>query len=279
MANRIPDWATVVGLIGSGQEIHDGEESGLQQWIDAVVNTGTGAMWDVHAPPGIVEQLNFRGIQTYSEPLLTLNTTIRSHFGENLHHWVNAVIGDIEMSYEDIRALHEEIRESGFRIYLTSDLIKAKRYVWDRYDKSPDSRYGMICSARDKSLKHHDMETLSWPKTPDWGRWFNEGLDNPKSGCRLMLPLTEFDTQGLELDFTIMGWGTDFILNDATWDHSRAKRYGHQNRIKDSLSLRRNSYRVLLTRSRDGMILYLPDIELLSETREHLKKCGITELK
>ena len=60
MANRIPDWATVVGLIGSGQEIHDGEESGLQQWIDAVVNTGTGAMWDVHAPPGIVEQLNFR---------------------------------------------------------------------------------------------------------------------------------------------------------------------------------------------------------------------------
>ena len=95
MANRIPDWAAVVGLIGSGQEIHDGEESGLQQWIDAVVNTGTGAMWDVHAPPGIVEQLNFRGIQTYSEPLLTLNTTIRSHFGENLHHWVNAVIGDI----------------------------------------------------------------------------------------------------------------------------------------------------------------------------------------
>ena len=76
-----------------------------------------------------------------------------------------------------------------------------------------------------------------------------------------------------------MGWGTDFILNDATWDHSRAKRYGHQNRIKDSLSLRRNSYRVLLTRSADGMILYLPDIELLSETREHLMKCGITELK
>jgi hypothetical protein len=279
MANRIPDWAAVVGLIGSGQEIHDGEESGLQQWIDAVVNTGTGAMWDVHAPPGIVEQLNFRGIQTYSEPLLTLNTTIRSHFGENLHHWVNAVIGDIEMTYEDIQRLYEEIKESGFRIYLTSDLIKAKRYVWDRYEKSPESRYGMICSSRDKSLKDYGMATLPWPKTPDYGRWFNEGVDHPKSGCRLELPFTEFGTQGLELDFTIMGWGSDFILSNSKWDHSRTKRYGHQSKIKDSLSLRRNSYRVLLTRSRDGMILYLPDTELLSETREHLKKCGITELK
>mgnify|MGYP001212495796 CR=1 FL=1 len=279
MANRIPDWAAVVGLIGSGQEIHDGEESGLQQWIDAVVNTGTGAMWDVHAPPGIVEQLNFRGIQTFSEPLLTLNTTIRSHFGENLHHWVNAVIGDIEMPYEDVQRLYEEIKESGFRIYLTSDLIKAKRYVWDRYEKSPESRYGMICSSRDKSLKDHGMATLPWPKTPDYGRWFNEGLDHPKSGCRLDLPFTEFGTQGLELDFTIMGWGSDFILSNSKWDHSRTKRYGHQSKIKDSLSLRRNSYRVLLTRSRDGMILYLPDTELLSETREHLKKCGITELK
>ncbi|MGB2296334.1 MAG: DNA/RNA helicase domain-containing protein [Poseidonia sp.] len=278
MANRIPDWGAVVGLIGTGQEIHDGEESGLQQWVDAVYNTGTQENWDIHAPPGIVEQLNTGEIQVYSEPYLTLNTTIRSHFGEKLHHWVDGVLGHVETPYEDLRDMYVTLKETGFKIYLTSNLRKAKMYLWNRYEKSPEARYGMVCSSRDKSLHEHGMRTLKWPKSPNYGRWYNEHQQHSESCCALDLPFTEFDTQGLELDFTLVGWGTDFILEDGVWNNKRARNYAHTSDIKDPFTLRRNAYRVLLTRARDGMILYLPDTELLGEVRQHLFQSGVEDL-
>ena len=278
MANRIPDWGAVVGLIGTGQEIHDGEESGLQQWIDAIENTGAIENWDVHAPPGIIEQLRTQEIQLYSEPLLTLNATIRTHFGERLHHWVDGVLGQIETPYEDLIKIYQELKHSGFKIYYTNNLRKAKMYLWNRYEKSPDARYGMICSSRDKSLSNYNMSTLKWPKSPNYGRWYNETPNHAESCCALDLPFTEFDTQGLELDFTLIGWGTDFIIENGMWNNDRARNYAHTSEIKDAFALRRNAYRVLLTRARDGMILYLPDNELLNETREHLIRCGIVSL-
>ena len=278
MANRIPDWGAVVGLIGTGQEIHDGEESGLQQWVDAIVNTGSVDNWDIHAPPGIIEQLKTGEIQAYSEPLLTLNATIRTHFGEMLHHWVDGVLGHVETPYQDLVELYKQLKHSGFKIYYTNNLRKAKMYLWNRYEKSPDARYGMICSSRDKSLQNYNMATLKWPKSPNYGRWYNEKPDHPDSCCALDLPFTEFDTQGLELDFTLVGWGNDLILKNGEWNNDKARNYAHTSDIKDAFTLRRNAYRVLLTRARDGMILYLPSQDSLIETREHLKQCGIEDL-
>jgi hypothetical protein len=82
----------------------------------------------------------------------------------------------------------------------------------------------------------------------------------------------------LELDFTLVGWGTDFILEDGAWNNDRARNYAHTSDIKDPFTLRRNAYRVLLTRARDGMILYLPDTNLLGEVRQHLFKSGVEDL-
>ena len=76
----------------------------------------------------------------------------------------------------------------------------------------------------------------------------------------------------------LVGWGTDFILENGAWNNDRARNYAHTSDIKDPFTLRRNAYRVLLTRARDGMILYLPDTELHSETRQHLFECGIEDL-
>jgi len=279
MANRISDWSSVVGLIGTGQEIHDGEESGLQQWIDAIIETGAEENWDVHAPPGIVEQLDLREIQTFSEPFLTLNATIRTHFGEKLHHWVDGVIGHTETPYEDLQLIHSNLKDSGFKIYMTSNLKKAKMYLWERYEKSPDSRYGMILSSRDKSLDNHGMKTLTWPKTLDFGKWYNAPQDHGDSCCALDLAISEFDSQGLELDFTIVGWGADYILENGKWSNSRARNYSWKSEIKDAFTLRKNAYRVLLTRARDGMILYLPNNPLLDEIRTHLSKCGVQDIE
>ena len=171
--------------------------------------------------------------------------------------------------------MYTSLKETGFKIYLTSNLRKAKMYLWNRYEKSPEARYGMICSSRDKSLREHGMRTLQWPKSPNYGRWYNEHQQHSESCCALDLPFTEFDTQGLELDFTLVGWGTDFILENGAWNNDRARNYAHTSDIKDPFTLRRNAYRVLLTRARDGMILYLPDTELHSETRQHLLACGV----
>ena len=278
MANRIPDWSAVVGLIGTGQEIHDGEESGLQQWVNAIINTGSIDNWDIHAPPGIIEQLETGNIESYSEPYLTLNTTIRTHFGEKLHYWVDGVLGHVETPYQDLVELYAELKKSGFKIYFTDNLRKAKMYLWNRYEKSPDARYGMICSSRDKTLDNYGMKTLGWPKTLNYGRWYNESQKHADSCCALDLAVTEFDSQGLELDCTLVGWGADFILQDGKWNNDLARNYAHTSKIKDAFTLRRNAYRVLLTRARDGMILYLPNDELLNETREHLIRCGVEDL-
>ena len=151
-------------------------------------------------------------------------------------------------------------------------------YLWNRYEKSPDARYGMICSSRDKTLANYGMKTLGWPKTLNYGRWYNESQKHADSCCALDLAVTEFDSQGLELDCTLVGWGADFILQDGKWNNHLARNYAHTSKIKDAFTLRRNAYRVLLTRARDGMILYLPNDELLNETREHLIKCGVEDL-
>jgi hypothetical protein len=82
----------------------------------------------------------------------------------------------------------------------------------------------------------------------------------------------------LELDFTLVGWGNDLILQNGKWNNDKARNYAHTSDIKDAFTLRRNAYRVLLTRARDGMILYLPSQDSLIETREHLKQCGIEDL-
>ena len=88
--------------------------------------------------------------------------------------------------------------------------------------------------------------------------------------------MTEFQCQGLELDMTIVGWGTDFILENAKWTDRLAR--GYRRAPKDAFVLRRNSYRVLLTRGRDGMILFVPPIDRLNETYQFLLSCGFKSL-
>ena len=96
----------------------------------SMLNTGELDNWDIHAPPGIIEQLGIGPIQSYSEvllkPLLTLNATIRTHFGEMLHHWVDGVLGHVETPYEDLTDLYGQLKQSGFKIYYTSNFEKSE---------------------------------------------------------------------------------------------------------------------------------------------------------
>jgi DUF2075 family protein len=95
----------------------------------------------------------------------------------------------------------------------------------------------------------------------------------------LVEPITEFEAQGLELDHTLLIWGSDFALKNGQWDNSLAKKYKKGSGVQDALQLRRNAYRVLLTRGREGILICLPQFLVeLDETFAFLVAAGCEEL-
>ena len=286
MADRVPGWSVVVGLIGTGQEIHDGEESGVAQWMSAVASSQNPDNWSVHAPPTIAKSLEGGSIPVFSDSLLSLNTTLRSHFAEELHEWVDGVIGSKEIPKDELSSMSDALKNEGFRMYWTNNLSRAKSYVMKRYDGMPGKRYGLIASSRDKALSPSIPNDFMSTKNVRKGAWFNEPPEHPRSCCQLNTCMTEFGVQGLELDYCVIGWGTDYVRTDDGWSNSLMKNHARGVPVKDPLGLRRNAYRVLLTRSRDGFVIYVPPDEgmdakyagTLDATRKWLESCGVEEL-
>ena len=105
--------------------------------------------------------------------------------------------------------------------------------------------------------------------------------NNTNGSCtNLNTVATEFGTQGLELDACLLAWGTDFIREKGQWTNKYASGYREMNRVVDPKALRENAYRVLLTRGRDGCVIFVPPIpDKMRETYTYLKNCGFTELK
>jgi len=132
----------------------------------------------------------------------------------------------------------------------------------------------LICSSKAKILHEYDIDnSFKTTKNLKVGPWYNEPATNPLSCCQLNKVATEFYCQGLELDMPIICWGEDLQWSNGAW-----KRYERQFDCKDPHHLRLNSYRVLLTRGRDGFVVYIPDHESLNETYETLKKAGLKEI-
>lgn len=132
----------------------------------------------------------------------------------------------------------------------------------------------MICSSKAKILTKYGIDnSFTTTKKLKVGPWYNEPAENPLSCCQLDKVATEFACQGLELDMPIVCWGEDLRWSNSAW-----KRFERQSNCKDPHRLRLNSYRVLLTRGRDGFVVYVPDCESLNETYEILKKAGLKEI-
>jgi hypothetical protein len=139
----------------------------------------------------------------------------------------------------------------------------------------------MIASSRDGILERFGVPNhFKATKRVNFGPWFGEGEDDPRGrSCRLLRDcVTEFGCQGLELDATLLAWGNDFRRQDGAWTNELARRYQRPAMIRDPLQLRRNAYRVLLTRGRDATVVFVPPAPLLDETWDHLVDAGFVPL-
>jgi hypothetical protein len=186
---------------------------------------------------------------------------------------------------EDSRATKElfgiaqELKEEGYQLRLTRNLDLGKRFLWKKYHNNLEARYGLMASARDKSLREAvDLIRVSG-KFFRAGPWYSSPEESPNSCRRLNEAITEFSAQGLELDHTLLVWGTDLIKEGGYWNDKRAMPFQRKKAIKNTLQLRKNAYRVLLTRGREGVLICCPkNLSALDETYEHLIACGFESI-
>ena len=267
------EWCVFLVLVGEGQEINTGENGGMVQWYNAIARSDKS--WSVVCPDKLAEVFEGADVQTYDD--LDLKVSIRSHTAGEVSNFVNKFIAG---ELDEAAVLVEKIPQQDFHMYYTRDLSRAKSYCRGKYDHQPEKRYGMIVSSKASGLSRLGMPQPVWASRakmyPDGsGRrwqvapWFNKESNHPDSCCALTVAVTEFDCQGLEIDMPIIGWGEDAKWIDGHWDFKGTD--------DEKVTYRNNSYRVLLTRGREGFIVYIP--EGRDEIAAIFERVGIKELK
>lgn len=283
--NRHQDWCVVVCLIGGGQEINTGE-AGLVAWMQALQSSYPD--WQVHYSNLIVNQDNYlqdAAIKNWlsregvEQNHLHLATSVRSFRSEKVSAWVHVLL-DIDKQAEQ---LWHEIKEN-YPIVLTRDLQKAK--AWVKAQAKGSERYGLVASSGARRLKALGVNVKN---EIDVANWFLNPKDDVRSSYFLEDVATEFDVQGLELDWVCMAWGGDFYYQNGEWHYQSFKGCKWQNINKEEdKQFTKNAYRVLLTRARQGMVIWIPEgnggdhtrqSKFYDGTYQYLKSLGIIELK
>lgn len=266
---RVEEWALLLGLVGEGQEIHSGEEGGLAQWREAAKD---GVRWRIYCPPRVAD--DFSGLDVVTHERLDLDVSLRSRRLEQHHTWVRLLLeGSLALA---ARQATRVSATDGWAMYVTRDLDEAKRYLRSRYAEEPGKRYGLVASSHARNLAAHGVRnSFLDTRTVKEDRWFNAEEDGPLSSNALEVPVTEFGCQGLELDMPIVCWGTDYRWDGRRWE---AKAVRRKYPLADPEQIVRNAYRVLLTRGRDGFVVFLSSDEELEQTEHALLASGIRPL-
>jgi hypothetical protein len=277
-AERIPEWCVVIGLIGSGQEIHAGEEGGLIQWRHAVEGCADPVAWKVHGPPLALGVFQGATVRTEASPLLSLDTEIRFHLASDLHRFVALLLENSDHS-EKLCQFARKLERSSYHLRITRCFDVAKEYLQDRYRENPEARFGLVASSRDRALVEFGVKNdYQSRRRLRVGPWYGDSELLPLSCRHLRDAITEFEAQGLEIDAALLAWGTDFIRNGHEWSNAHAVGYKKGAGVKDPFQLRANAYRVLLTRGRDGAVVFVPPLSELDETYRYLLASGFLEI-
>ena len=257
------DWATIVCLVGGGQEINTGE-AGITEWIHALNENFK--HWKVYISPQLTEPEYAEGKVNellkanrnviYSEKL-HLGVSLRSFRAEKLSAMVHSLLA----LDKNTPSIYAEIKEK-YPIVLTRDMEKARRWLKDRVRGS--ERTGVLItkeSARFKPLGVHVLPS----DEENAVHWFLEDKKDTRSSNYLEDAATEIQVQGLELDYTCLLWDADMRYQNGEWHYYRFNRKTEWNEIiadsdskQELIKYMLNAYRVLLTRARMGMIICVP---------------------
>lgn len=283
--DRHTDWCVIVCLIGGGQEINDGE-AGLSEWFAAlekrfrhwtVVTSDQLSHPSYHWGRDLPKMM--QGLRHRSDDDLHLAVSVRSFRAEKLSQFVNELIGNDPVA---AAKTYLAIKDS-YPIALTRSLEASRS--WLRQHARGSERFGLVASSGAMRLKPEGLHVKAEIDAPVW---FLNTRSDVRSSYYLEDPATEFAIQGLELDWVGVCWDIDFRRAEAGWGtHDfQGARWKNVNDPHRRTYLA-NAYRVLLTRARQGMVIYVPPGDAQDHTRppalydaiaEYLKECGIPQM-
>lgn len=285
--NRHNDWATIICLIGGGQEINKGESAGIYGWFDSLRNNYPN--WDIYVSDKITDDEYSKG-HNFAEMTKNMNVNIiedlhlavslRSFRSENVSNFVKALL---DVDIDTAKRLYEQFKND-YPVFVTRNLHKAK--LWVRSQAKGSQRYGLTASSGAKRLRKYGI----WVQNKiEATNWFLNGKNDVRSSFHLEETATEFDIQGLELDWTIVCWDADLRFENGDFKHLKFVGTKWQNiKSADNILYLKNAYRVLLTRARQGFVIFVPPGDETDTTAKpeyydgiyrYLKSVGIKELE
>lgn len=285
--NRHKDWAVIIALIGGGQEINTGE-GGIAEWGKAIQTRYQN--WEVHVSPQLIKgdsttdnqmlfSSDYSNLLIQQNEQLHLSVSQRSFKAANLNNWVQAVIAN---DANNARYFASSIQEV-YPLLITRDIEKAKQ--WLRTKKAGSKRIGMLASSGGLRLKPYGIHVRD---VVDEALWFLNDESDIRSSYYLELTATEYKVQGLEIDLACICWDADLRRNKNGWEFKNFSGTNWQeNKGLQERMFLLNTYRVLLTRAREGIIVFVPEGNATDYTRfpefynpifTYLKDCGMQEI-
>lgn len=285
--NRHNDWAIIICLIGGGQEINKGESAGIYGWFDSLRNNYPN--WDIYVSDKITDDEYSKG-HNFAEMTKNMNVNIiedlhlavslRSFRSENVSNFVKALL---DVDIDTAKRLYEQFNND-YPVFVTRNLHKAK--LWVKSQAKGSQRYGLTASSGAKRLRKYGI----WVQNKiEATNWFLNGKCDVRSSFHLGETATEFDIQGLELDWTIVCWDADLRFENGDFKHLKFVGTKWQNiKSADNILYLKNAYRVLLTRARQGFVIFVPTGDETDMTAKpeyydgiyrYLKSVGIKELE
>jgi len=285
ITSRTPGWGVLILLAGPGQEIHAGEV-GLTLYFDELTVAFPNINWKVHYSFG---HITFRNPTPPALPAnvsrqngeFHLDDALRQHAATEVVEWVDHVLTGNSLKAQQAASKLRRLARSRFDLRVTRNLQKAKVKMTGRYNNDPSARFGLLAvSQNERYLKRYGVVCFQAFRNSrnvpvdDIAAWYLDPVSMRTSCGNLRKAASEFQCQGLDLNSTIVCWADDLAWNRV----SRAWNIKPVIGVPNPIQFRLNKYRVLLTRARDGMTIFVPPDKSLDDTYKFLVACGAVPL-
>ncbi|HUS02224.1 MAG TPA: DNA/RNA helicase domain-containing protein [Chitinophagaceae bacterium] len=285
--DRHEGWSAIIALVGGGQEINTGE-AGIKEWGNALRLKHS--HWEIYISPQLLSGDSSTAGQTlfdqtpnnliiHENANFHLSVSRRSYRATNLNSCINGIIDN---NPEDA-LFHANSIKKTYPLFITRDIAIAKEWLIEK--KSGTKRIGLVASSGGLRLKPYGIHVK---QLIDEALWFLNDETDIRSSYYLEIVATEYEVQGLELDWVGVCWDADLRRIDGKWDYKNftGTEWNQIRALKEQQFLL-NTYRVLLTRAREGLILFVPQgdprdrtrlPEFYNSTFQYLKSCGFEEI-